>query len=87
MADESYSTKLAEGVYVRANDVLIHLNTANEDPGNGINLAPPVPVPEPPTGGGRVYFRSHTPRFAASASGSTPRRTDRVAAAGGVALR
>ena len=54
MADESYSTKLAEGVYVRANDVLIHLNTANEDPGNGINLVPPVPVPEPPTGGGRV---------------------------------
>jgi len=43
MADERYSTKVAEGVYVRANDVLIHLNTANDDQGNGINLVPQCP--------------------------------------------
>ncbi len=44
---------MSEGVYVRSGDVVIHLNTASEAQGSGINLMPGAPIPEP-DGGGRI---------------------------------
>ena len=49
------SSKIEEGVYGRRKDgrvvgVQIHLNTASDAAGNGINLAPAAPLPEPESG-------------------------------------
>jgi hypothetical protein len=49
------NSKVEDGVYVRRKDgrveaVQIHLNTASEADGNGINLAPATPLPEPESG-------------------------------------
>ena len=49
------SSKIEDGVYARRKDdavvaVQIHLNTASEASGNGINLAPATPLPEPESG-------------------------------------
>jgi hypothetical protein len=48
-------SKISEGVYRRKKpkggyDIQIHINTAIQAKGNGINLMPSDPLPEPPSG-------------------------------------